>query len=222
MSALYHRDPPTSPTLAAGASAAVRGQPPWSFWLYWMAANTIAFSLAATAQLVGLGAYGVNFVVGAALAGSLQWLILRPWVSFAGWWVLVGVAGFILGLLAMSCGMNAALWAVGGESGTALALGLAFAGAFAFGGAVAGALQLLVLRRWVGGAGWSWWVLASGISWAVAGSVYMNVTRGNDVALLQGGTAGGAMSGAITGLTLVWLLRTQKREVPLAVTAARA
>ena len=92
------------------------------------------------------------------------------------------------------------------------------------GGAVAGALQWLAalpwfpLGRWAAGAGW--WVLASSISWLGATWLFMSLTRAGDARpaglyFVLGGAASGFVSGAITGLALVWLSRDTGRSASL-------
>ena len=144
-------------------------------------------------------------------ARFLAWLsaMVRPpsTVPRAGWWVLLSGVGSVLGFLATILGMNLAIGAAGGEDGSAYimlpGLGLAFASA----GVLAGAFQWIVLRSWACRAGW--WLLISSASWAVAGLAYLLLTRGNDVAIPLGGAVSGALSGGITGLGIVWLLRAR-------------
>jgi len=197
-----------------------RKQVAWGFWLQWVAASTLAFSLNATAIRVmgrvldetssfsiGFAVYGVTLVVIAFLPGSLQWVILRQWVPRAGWWVLVSGVGSFLGYLATFLGMSLAIGVAGGEDGSAYVMFPGFGVAFAFAGALAGTIQWIVLRRWVPRAGQ--WVLISSVSWAAAGLAYLLLTRGNDVGIPLGGAVSGALSGGITGLVIVWLLRAR-------------
>jgi len=188
--------------------------------LQWVAASTLAFSLNATAIRVmgrvldetssfsiGFAVYGVTLVVVAFLPGSLQWVILRQWVPRAGWWVLVSGVGSFLGYLATFLGMSLAIGVAGGEDGSAYVMFPGFGVAFAFAGALAGTIQWIVLRRWVPRAGQ--WVLISSVSWAAAGLAYLLLTRGNDVGIPLGGAVSGVLSGGITGLVIVWLLRAR-------------
>jgi len=143
----------------------------------------------------------------AFLPGSLQWVILRQWVPRAGWWVLVSGVGSFLGYLATFLGMSLAIGVAGGEDGSAYVMFPGFGVAFAFAGALAGTIQWIVLRRWVPRAGQ--WVLISSVSWAAAGLAYLLLTRGNDVGIPLGGAVSGVLSGGITGLVIVWLLRAR-------------
>jgi hypothetical protein len=190
------------------------------FWLQWVVASTLAFSLNATAIRVmgraldetgsfsiGIALYGLTLAVVAFLPGSLQWVILHRWVPRAGWWVLLSGLGSFLGFLAIGLGMNLAIGVAGGEAGSAYVMFPGFGVAFAFAGALAGTIQWIILRRWVPRAGW--WVLISSVSWAAAGLAYVLLTRGNDVGIPIGGAVSGALSGGITGLGVVWLLRAR-------------
>ncbi len=197
-----------------------RRQVGWGFWLQWVVASTLAFSMNATAIRfmgraldetgsfsIGIALYGSTLAVVAFLPGFLQWVILRQWVPRAGWWVLVSGVGSFLGFLATDLGMNLAIGVAGGEDGSASVMFPGFGVSFAFAGALAGTIQWIVLRGWVPRAGW--WVLISSISWAVAGLAYLLLTRGNDVGIPIGGAVSGAISGGITGLGIVWLLRAR-------------
>ena len=111
--------------------------------------------------------------------GGMQWLVLRRQVSWAGWWVLANIAGWVVGAL-----LN-------------LPFGL-FVG-FAVGLAAAGVMQWLVLRRQLSRA--TWWLLASFVAWAAG-----QVISGLAFPVCQA-PCSGAVIGAITGIALAWLLR---------------
>ncbi len=196
----------------------------WGLWLQWVVATTLALSLNAAAigvmgraldktgsVSISFVVYGMTLVVLAFLPGSLQWVVLRQWVPRSGSWVLVSGVGSFLGFLAAILGMNLAIGVAGGEDGSAYIMLPGFGLAFASAGALAGTIQWIVLRRWVCRAGW--WLLISSASWAVAGLAYLLLTRGNDVALPLGGAVSGAISGGITGLGIVWLLRARLDQV---------
>jgi hypothetical protein len=151
---------------------------------------------------------GVTLAVVAFLPGSLQWLILRKRVSRAHWWVLFSGIGSFLGFLAIMLGMNLAIGVAGGEDGSVYIMLPGFGLAFAFAGALAGAFQWIVLRTWVPRA--SWWILISSVSWAASGLAYLLLTRGNDSAIPLGGVVSGVLSGGVTGLGIVWLLRSDR------------
>jgi len=201
-----------------------RKQVGWGFWLQWVVATTLAFSVNATViGVIGrvLGDTGslssgialgcVMLVALAFLPGSLQWVILRQWVPRAGWWVLLSGVGSFLGFLTTILGMNLAIGVAGGEDGSVYIMLPGFGLAFAAAGALAGAFQWNVLRSWVHRVGW--WLLISSASWAAAGLAYLLLTRGNDIAIPLGGAVSGALSGGISGLGIVWLMRARPDPV---------
>jgi hypothetical protein len=153
---------------------------------------------------------GADFVRGSlllpAVPAFLHWLILRRLFARAGWWIPASVVGWLLGYIPLNVGIAGADT---GQGFLFISERYVFAVACAAAGALAGTLQWLVLKRWVACAGW--WVLASSISWVGTAWVYASLTRGNDVHIVLGGAASGTLSGAITGLALVWLLRNHVR-----------
>jgi hypothetical protein len=186
----------------------------WLLWLLWVAASTIGFALGSTAHgkagtlltdatpaVITLTVTIGNYPLVATLPGFLHWLILRNWFPRAGWWVLASGAGSLLGYVVMGWGLGVA----DTQEGTTFSR-FAVPASMAVAGAAVGTLQWVVLRRWISHAGW--WVLASSISWVVAEYAYLKLTRASDVHLFLGAAVSGALSGAITGLTLVWLMRT--------------
>jgi hypothetical protein len=192
----------------------------WGFWLLWVAASMVAFALGSMAhQKAGTllteatpAVIALTITIGlyplvATLPGFLHWLILRHWFPRAGWWVLASGAGTLLGYVAMGWGLG-----VADTQGETAFARVAIPASMVVAGAVVGTLQWLVLRRWVQHAGW--WVLAASISWVAAEYAYLKLTRSNDVRLLWGATASGALSGAITGLTLVGLMQNTRKDEP--------
>jgi hypothetical protein len=145
------------------------------------------------------------------LPAFLQWLILRRWFPRAGWWIPASGAGWFLGLLVLGWGI-----AVADTQGESAFARVAVPAGFLLPGAVAGAVQWLVLRRGVAHAGW--WVLASGIGWVAGLWAFMSLAGTGQGRYFEGGVltqalagaASGALSGAITGLALVWLMRYAK------------
>jgi hypothetical protein len=190
------------------------------FWLLWIAASTVGFALGSTAfQYAGKlttdaapGVIALAVAIGlyplvATLPGFLHWLILRRWFPCAGWWILASGAGTLLGYLAMGLGLG-----VADTKGETAFARLAVPASMVVAGGVVGALQWFVLRRWVSRAGW--WVLASSLSWFAAEFAYLQLTRANEGNLLWGAAASGTISGAITGLTLVGLMRNTRKDMP--------
>jgi hypothetical protein len=179
-----------------------------------MAASTVGFGLGSIVQQIARkvltdtipAVANVAIAVGltamiATLPGFLHWLILRRWFPRAGWWVLASGVGSLLGFVVMVWGLGVAD-TQGGGNFEHFAIPVA---SMALAGVVVGTLQWVVLRRWVARAGW--WVPVSGISWMVAEYAYLEITQAGDVQLLWGAIVSGTLSGAITGVTLVGLLR---------------
>ncbi len=108
----------------------------WSLWLLWILTSALGWFLGGS--LLGPLTAGVGMA-------ALQWLLLRPRIHGAVWWIGVSAAGWVLG------------W------GAAYLLPLQL-GIFAL-GAVSGAVQWLLLRRWVHQAGW--WIVTSTLGWAL-------------------------------------------------------
>ena len=176
----------------------------WRFWLKWFLACLAGF-VVGIPLFIGLGLLlgdqpgpavvqdAVTGVIHGAEFGIAQWLLLRRQVHKVGWWVVASIVGFAIGFP-----LTKTLF---GE----LSSGLVVAGgAGAVVGAIAGALQWLVLRGRVGRAGW--WVLASALAWmvsAVLGEVGALAADEDFVADLLRVILGAAL----TGVGMVWLLR---------------
>jgi hypothetical protein len=198
----------------------------WGVWPLWVAASAAGGALGAAAfwgqgrlidatrdnLLVHYVTWPLSVLVVLALPGFLQWLILRRWFPRAGWWILASAAGSLAGFLFVAW----ALALADTEQGGPAFVRVAFPALILLGGAVAGALQWLaalpwlVLGRWAASA--ASWVLASSISWLGAVWLFLSITRAGDAQpaslyFFLGGAASGALSGAVTGLALVWLLR---------------
>jgi hypothetical protein len=209
----------------------------WGFWLWWVLVSTVGWfvgfimgfvlaTIIVEPSMAGGGVLGstLGYFMFGALLGSvvslMQWLVLRLHVSragwwMAGWWILASTAGFAVAFGAPRAA-EGAIEAFGysevfDELGTfAMVLGLTLT--VALGGAVTGILQMLVLRARVFRAGW--WVLASAVGWGlgmamlVCGLWLDEVSvSDSELALFGSGVGGGVVMGAVTGGTLVWLLR---------------
>ncbi len=164
----------------------------WSFWLWWVLASTVGWAVGGSVG--SMVSDSATVAMGVAVAGVLQWLVVRRQLPRSGWWApaslvavaVAGVVGFAVGVaLAVFGGANMVA-----EAGTV--------GVIA-GGTVLGVMQwLMVLKRRAERAGW--WVLASTVGWLVGGLVSGAVDPVVGVAVI------GAVYGAITGPALVWLL----------------
>ena len=144
-----------------------------------------------------LGLVLIVIILGLA-GGFMQWLVLRRRIAGTGWWVPASALGFPVALVMAEGAMRL----VGIPS--PILLGVLF-------GILSGILPWLVLRRQVARAGW--WVPAHLLGSLVGGA--MGIVAFHTVALIGFyqfvWAAAGAMFraglGAITGITLVCLLR---------------
>jgi hypothetical protein len=180
----------------------------WLFWLQWSLASIMGmfvgffmgFIIAGLTHGV-LGGRFAHAILGIVLGigiGAMQWLVLRRRLSRTGWWILATVAvGYTIvhaGFMGFSASVN---------SLNAL---LRWTGIVAFGGAVTGVLQWLVLRPQISRSGW--WVLISTVSWGLSVTVARAFSWGVDDADAFGALiVTGAILGTVTGAALIWLLR---------------
>ena len=204
----------------------------WRLWLQWVLASMLGFGVGAA--MAGFFANSISItstnctqsswdtfidrltnypcnqqtlvllsmVIILGLAGGfMQWLILRRWIPGTGWWVPASALNFP----AAPAVANGVLILGGGLSSAApILLGILIA-------ILSGILPWLVLRRRLTRAGW--WIPAHWLGSLV--SVYLGVVGFHAVGLIGlyqlSWAAAGAMFGvglgAITGVTLVWLLR---------------
>jgi hypothetical protein len=140
-------------------------------------------------------------VVLGMVGGFMQWLVLRGRIAAAGWWVPANALGFPLALV---LAMNAELRLGGDSSAAPILLGVLF-------GILSGIPTWLALRGQLPRAGW--WVPAHLLGSSVGGA--MGIVAFHAVSLIglyqfnwaAAGAMFGAGLGAITGLTLDWLLR---------------
>jgi hypothetical protein len=188
----------------------------YKFWLQWVLACTIGWTVAGQAAWSGLslqfllglvkdGSSDLAHVLGMVLFGSLlgtaQWLILRRQLSRAGWWVLAVAAGEVIGEVlgsrvgfivdrCLGMGVGAELSRVAVMAWCATEAVLVATG------------QWLVLRQRINQAGW--WVLVATAGWVVS------YATGELVDEVVGEVARwavvGSIYGIITGTVLVWLL----------------
>ena len=163
-----------------------------SFGVLWVLASIVGWALGSVVSDTGGDVVGkvwfdsVGLIVLGASIGTMQWLVLRRQVSWAGWWVVANIAGWTVGEL-VNLPLN-------------LPLGL-FPGWLA-GLFVAGIFQWLVLRRHIYRA--TWWLLVS----------FVGFVAGSGISVAIPGCLGpcsaavlGAVLGAMTGIALAWLLR---------------
>ena len=138
----------------------------------------------------------VSGLAGAA-AGVVQWMMLRRFVSRAGWWVASTSVGWL----------TAIIWWIMTDY-------VAAAGGVAT-GYVTGAFQWLVLRRSASGA--AWWVPTSvvGMTVALAATGWLAEAQadlsGYVATSLVAGVLGGLVYALATAGPLVWMLRLPRR-----------
>lgn len=192
-------------------------------WLLWIAATAVGTSAGAAAA-IGIEAVSANLlyqhqptvlqflplILMVTAPGVFQWLIVRKLFERTGWWIPASAVGSFLAFLPLSYILGVDVTDIGAFVST-------FVGFITIAaGAVAGTMQVLVLRQWV----WhsDWWILATIISalttnWThialAAGSLEHRVFHFPVACAITG-----AQSGAITGFALVGLLRFPKKEVP--------
>ena len=197
-----------------------RAQVGWTFWLQWVLASTVGFTLAyEVVRFFGPFAFYVLFAPEYALMGVVvgipQWLVLRQQVPGVGPWVLATVVGFAVGgTLAFVTLVAAGYYDLDDLVGRAVSPFLLSALFFAPIGPVVGIAQWIVLRRRIKAAGW--WVLANIVAWVLFGALegLPAVTKMSyyDVRISVISAIGGLLAGAVTGVTLVWLLRQRVPE----------
>jgi len=175
------------------------------FWLQWLLASMLGFAVgAAMGNAVTDWAFTALF---GAVGGFMQWLVLRRQIAAAGWWVLASTLGFAIAPIAAIAGvmaMSQVMSLDGNPMAAPILLGVLF-------GVLSAIMPWLVLRRQLARAGW--WVPAHLLGSLVGGA--MGIVAFHAMALIgfyqfpwaAAGAMFGAGLGAITGITLVWLLR---------------
>lgn len=188
----------------------------WKLWLQWLLGNAVGLGVGSLIAYIGItfsalttGGPAVRFTgvlaiaATGALVSSIQWYVMQRHGNWAGeWskWTLLSAAG----------------WSIGGISGSYLLLGLTSGRLSIIAGVFCGIAQWLILRRRVNRAGW--WILASAVGW-LAGTLIELLFLGNPdwfspIGLVVNGFIVGGVSGSISGVCLVWLLR-RSATVPL-------
>lgn len=196
---------------------------PWAVVTLWML-STVAvvvlgvpgvLTLVARLALDQTPALPANLLGGAVLGavlGPAQWLVLRRYISAAGWWVPASIVGLACGV---ALGMAAADAlgpifstdaSIARQSGPGLRPLLNMAATAGIGGAgiglCLGGAQWLVLRREVPGAGR--WLVTSALGWPAALAVGALVL--NNGGLIAGLLVAGVVVGSVTGATLARLV----------------
>ncbi len=152
----------------------------WLFWLAWLVANALGFSLAnllalysqdlVNTYLSGMSPFVANLVnlalavLPAVIVAVAQWLVLRKWLEEAHWWLAATALGWILLTLVTSTEIT--YFESGARNQNPLLFNYINLLSFVGYGLVFGLLQWLVLRlerprssRWIG-----WITLGTAVS----------------------------------------------------------
>ena len=135
------------------------------------------------------------------VVGLAQWLVLWQWVSGADRWTAMTVVGVVVGH-AVSTSLTWDTDSLGRRTASAAVEGVVFGG-------LVGLMQWLVLQERMHRAGW--WVTASALGLAVGWVAMKALGQGNGeeaawVQRVASLSTVGALSGAITGLTMIVLV----------------
>lgn len=197
-----------------------RRQISWNVWPLWVAASAVGNGLGAVAydwpvrmprdvpsdpSMITEGLVMIGGLIMLTLPAILQWLVLRHWLPREGWWIPASAVGKFLSFYPVILAIARFTYPSPNASPLAATALLLLAGA------VAGGMEWLVLRRRVSQAGW--WVLARSLGSLGAIHVYSFVAKDDVFRFFLGGLASGAISGAVAGLALVWLLRNSAERL---------
>lgn len=176
-----------------------------TLWLLWLLATASGGSLIG-ALSAPTDFFWYLFMTG-FVVGVAQWLVLRRYLPYAGWWILASGFGWLLGIIVsiMAREITADIFALLESVSRLWWVRLLGVVSRTMEGAGLGVGQWLVLRRHTQRAGW--WVIASAIGGVVSGGVARACASEIPVrvsALCDG--VGWAGSAAVTGIALVWLL----------------
>jgi hypothetical protein len=231
------------PPMAVPQAVRRRVDEKWVFWSGWLLATALGWAAgwavgAPISELVArpigeTGAMLAAETLGAAVAwgtlgltsGVLQWLILRRYMSSAGWWVPASVIGWaVVGSVRWSQGplteeVLSGFFRTFEEMGLSwliplwgIVIGLLFDGVM---GLVVGVAQRPVLKRHVERAGR--WVLISAVAWAT-GAVAMGLLAwaidrpGQEIMFRVVPVIGGIVPGVILATELVRLMPPDRSE----------
>lgn len=210
--------------------SAERTNPGQGLWLQWVLASMLGFAVGATignavatslppmtctqsssdslfdrltnfpCLLPSLGLALVLTVLGLA-GGFTQWLVLRRRIAGTGWWMPANALGFPIALV---IAVNTGTSLPGDSIAAPILIGVVF-------GLLSGIMPWLILRRQLARAGW--WIPAHMLGSLVGGA--MGIVAFHALSLIglyqfdwaAAGALFGAGLGAITGVTLNWLVR---------------
>lgn len=167
----------------------------WVWWLLTFVGFPVGGGLASLAAraLDGTAGAAIGGAITGAVVGIAQWLVLRQVLAVNAWWIVATGVGLAAGL-----GIGTAVAGTGTDP-RALVIRAAITGL------LVGGLQWMILRQHVPASGA--WIGATAAAWVIG----WLVTRAIGVDLSRGWTVFGASGAlayaALTGLTLVWLVR---------------
>jgi hypothetical protein len=166
----------------------------WGFYQQWLLANIAVFAVVIGLMVPNVSNVMFYLAIGTILPGIIQWLVLRRWVSWVsrtGWWVLVTTVGSYIG------NSLPAIWGI-----MVVTISVDFF--------LLGAMQWLLLRRWVSNSfQWIWVnalgaLLAGGVVELVISSfTFLNFIQRFGIAYFMGFS----IYTAITGVVLMRLLQ---------------
>jgi hypothetical protein len=136
--------------------------------------------------------------------GITEWSILRRRWLYSGWWIIASTVGWALGL------------AIGVYVEVIITEQI-FEGAL--GGTIIGLVQWAILRQNIVKA--HWWILARAVSGIIAlGWIAVNLSVFDILHYPLQFVLVGLVTGTITGITLVWLLRPSASDTEIPLQAA--
>jgi hypothetical protein len=180
----------------------------WKFGVIWTLANIIGWGISVSVAIFVTGLVGGRegelwLILPAFLIGFAQWLVLARRFSLSGWF---GPAFGLAWYVGLWLG-----WNLGFLSPEPFAIGAA-------GGALAGALQWLGMRRRLHRS-WIWIpamtiisLLGSWLGVAAGVSAYEKLDIGQAAAYAIGGAVAGAVIGLLSGAVLIRLIRQNARR----------
>jgi hypothetical protein len=180
----------------------------WKFGGLWALANIIGWGISISSAIVVTGLVGGRegelwLILPALLIGLAQWMVLARRFSLSGWFVPAFGLAWYIGLWLG--------WNLGFLSPEPFTMGAA-------GGALAGALQWLGMRRRLPGS-WVWIpamtaisLLGSWLGVAAGVSAYERMDIGQASAYAIGGAVAGAVIGVLSGAVLIRLIRQNARR----------
>ncbi len=153
---------------------------------------------------------GITLTVAGAVIGTFQWLALRRYFRLSPMWIVTSTLGWTIGgAVASAIAWSGDISAVTGKGNLKLLSLLLAPGILGFvagtiSGGLNGLMQSLILRKYAHRT--HEWFFTNLIGWSIGGTIVGFVITG------VGFVLGGAVSGAITAITLTRLLHYQKEK----------